>query len=189
MEAVIACTDGTARTLKRVLKTDYSKKQDCETILQIDDETATEDDLAGLGIILSQPPLRAPVLAQHTLGYMFSARPQDRATYFKALLEVTDLEEFRNKVAALGAEFSASTGPLVAKLELASEITGGGKHLKPLLAKVRSAAEIDAAFAACGKELIEAQGGTAAADQMERFAQLKSVLNEKQSKTFALTVC
>jgi hypothetical protein len=82
--------------------------------------------------------------------------------------------------------FSASAGPLVTKLEFASEIAGVGKHLKPLLAKVRSAAEIDAAFAACCKALIEAHGETAAADHRAIFAQLESVLTEKQSKTFAL---
>jgi hypothetical protein len=32
---------------------------------------------------------------------VFSACPQDRASCFKALLEVTDLEDFRNQVAAL----------------------------------------------------------------------------------------
>src|SRR3546814_9405282 len=126
VQAVIVDTDGVARTVKRVLKTDYSKKQDCETVLHIDGKAATEADLAALGIVLSQPPLRAPVLAQHTLGYMFSARPQDRASYFKALLEVTDLEDFRNQVAAIEKDIPAPAEPLAAKLETAAGIAGAG---------------------------------------------------------------
>ena len=104
--------------------------------------------------MLSQPPLRAPVLAQHTLGYLFSAKPQDRAGYFKALLEVTDLDEFRNAVAPLEKDSEVIPGPLIVKLEAAIEVAG--KHLRPLLAKVPDAAALDAAFAAACKDLIEA---------------------------------
>jgi hypothetical protein len=186
VEATIMCTDGSAHTVRRVLKTDYSKKQDCETILEIDGKAASEADLAALGIILSQPPLRAPVLAQHTLGYVFSARPQDRASYFKALLEVTDLEEFRNQVAALEQDVTTPAAPLLAKLEIAAAIWGAGKHLRPLLIKVPSGAELGAAFSACCKELIETQGEAAPANDKEKFARLESILAEKQSKTFAL---
>jgi hypothetical protein len=81
VQATIADSIGAPRIVRRVLKTDYSKKQECETVLTIDGKLANEADLAELGVVLSQPPLRAPVLAQHTLGYVFSARPQDRASY------------------------------------------------------------------------------------------------------------
>src|SRR3546814_20831416 len=100
VQAVIVDTDGVARTVKRVLKTDYSKKQDCETVLHIDGKAATEADLAALGIVLSQQPLRAPVLAQHTLGYLFPARPPARPIHFTAQPGDTDLEEFLNPAAA-----------------------------------------------------------------------------------------
>jgi hypothetical protein len=111
VQAAIRDSAGAAHVLKRVLKTDYSKKQECETVFTIDEQPANEAALAALGVVLSQPPFRAPVLAQHTLGYVFSARPQDRASYFKALLEVTDIEEFRNQVAALGNEIAAPASP------------------------------------------------------------------------------
>lgn len=186
VQAVIACADGASRTVRRVLKTDYGKKQDCETILEIDGKPAAETDLAGLGIILSQPPLRAPVLAQHTLGYVFSARPQDRASYFKALLEVTDLEEFRNQVAAIEKDIAAPADPLVTKLELAAAIAGARRHIRPMLAKVPGAAALDAALAACCKELIEAQGEASPPDHKERFARLGSILADKRARTFAL---
>ena len=90
--ARIMAPDGTPHEIKRVLVADYAKKQDCQSRLELDGQVGSEADLAGLGIILSQPPLEAPVLAQHTLSYIFSVRPQDRATYFKTLLEVTDAE-------------------------------------------------------------------------------------------------
>jgi hypothetical protein len=82
VQAAVIDADGSPHTIKRTLKTDYGKKQDCETILEIDGTVVPESGIAALGIVLSQPPLRAPVLAQHTLGYLFSARPQDRAGYF-----------------------------------------------------------------------------------------------------------
>jgi hypothetical protein len=179
-------SDGAPRMVKRQLKTDYSKKQECETSLSIDGKPASEAELAALGIVLSQPPLRAPVLAQHTLGYVFSARPQDRASYFKALLEVTDLEEFRNQVAALGNEIAAPANPLIEKLELAGDIAGVGSSLKPVLAKVPKPAELAAALTACGKELVAAQGETPPSETDELFARLVALLADKRAKTFAL---
>ena len=109
VEAEIVGTDGTPHQVRKTLLADYAKRQDCRSSLEIDGAPASQNDLAALGIVLSQPPLAAPVLAQHTLGYLFSARPQDRASYFKAVLEVTDLEELRGAVAALGAESSPAT--------------------------------------------------------------------------------
>lgn len=74
VEAEIVGADGAPRTVKRTLVSDYAKRQDCQSALEIDGTAANEDDLLALGIVLSQPPLAAPVLAQHTLGYLFSAR-------------------------------------------------------------------------------------------------------------------
>jgi hypothetical protein len=186
VQATITDSAGAPRIVKRVLKTDYSKKQECETVLTIDGKPAKEADLAALGVVLSQPPLRAPVLAQHTLGYVFSARPQDRASYFKALLEVTDLEEFRNQVAALGNEIAAPASPLIEKLETAAGIAGAGRLVKPLLAKVPTPTEIAAALAACAKELVAAAGETPPAEAAALFARLGALLTEKRAKTFAL---
>lgn len=132
VQAEFLGADGTTHTVKRTLVSDYAKRRDCQSTLQIDGTAATEDDLAGLGIILSQPPLRAPVLAQHTLGYLFSARPQDRATYFKTLLEVTDLTEFRNAVAALEDEIEPKDDSAWKKLTAAATIEEAKAFLNPL---------------------------------------------------------
>jgi hypothetical protein len=184
VQATIIDGDGAPHTIKRTLKTDYGKKQDCETKLEIDGAAASETALAGIGIMLSQPPLRAPVLAQHTLGYLFSARPQDRAGYFKALLEVTDLDEFRSAVTALERGSEVVPGPLIVKLEAAIEVTG--RHLRPLLTKAQDAAAIDAAFAAACKNLIEVFGETAPVDHAARVDKVETILAEKRAKTFAI---
>lgn len=186
VEAVIIGTDGVAHDVRRVLKTDYGKKQDCETVLRIDGKSATEADLVALGIVLSQPPLRAPVLAQHTLGYLFSARPQDRASYFKALLEVTDLEDFRNNVATIEKDIAVPPDPLIVKLEAAAGIAGAGRLLKPLLGKMPTPAGLETALAACCKELIAIQGETPPADPGALFVRLAAILADKRARTFAL---
>lgn len=186
VQAVIVDADGAPHTVKRTLKTDYGKKQDCETILEIGGAIVSEAEIATLGIVLSQPPLRAPVLAQHTLGYLFSARPQDRAGYFKALLEVTDLDEFRSAVAALEKENEVVPGPLIIKLEAATAIPAARKNLRPLLAKVPGASAIDFAFAAACRELIESFGETAPTDHATRLARVEEILAEKRARTFAL---
>jgi len=186
VQATLTGPAGAPRVVKRVLEADYSKKQECETILMIDGNPANDADLAALGVVLSQPPLRAPVLAQHTLGYVFSARPQDRASYFKALMEVTDLEEFRNQVAALGNDLAAPANPLIGKLETAAGIEGAGRFVKPLLAMVPKLAQLAAALIACAKELVAAAGETPPGDVDALFARLGALLTEKHAKTFAL---
>jgi DNA repair exonuclease SbcCD ATPase subunit len=69
--ARVTAIDGTDYAVKRILVADYSKRQDCVSRLEIDGTAANEADLTKLGIVLSQPPLRAPVLAQHTLSHIF----------------------------------------------------------------------------------------------------------------------
>jgi len=93
--------------------------------------SANEPALLPLGIVLSQPPLRGPVLTQHALGYLF--RPaQERATYFKAVLEVTDLEVFRGVVAALEADVKAPDDPALTRLNAAAAVPDAAPLLGPL---------------------------------------------------------
>ncbi|RWB39720.1 MAG: hypothetical protein EOQ46_26120 [Mesorhizobium sp.] len=184
VQATILGIDGKEYVVRRTLTTDYGKKQECTTALTVDGAPSEEAGLAALGIRLSQPPLRAPVLAQHTLGYVFSARPQDRASYFKALLEVTDLDEFRSHVAALEKEIAAPENPLLAKFTLAASVPAAAQHLKPFLLKVPS--EVEPSFSAAFKGLIEANGEAAPPGDDERKARVVALLAEKQAKTFPL---
>jgi hypothetical protein len=184
IRAEIIGADGTARTIVRTLTADYSKRQECQSTLTIDGNPAAEQDLAALGIALSQPPLRAPVLAQHTLGYLFSARPQDRAAYFKALLEVTDLDAFRTAVAGLDAELGTPELPALARLAAAVGIAEAAPFLAPLRAKVPTVAQIEQACGTAAAALIAAAGETVPANPAARLARLEQILAEKRARTF-----
>jgi DNA repair exonuclease SbcCD ATPase subunit len=114
VEAHVSCSDGKVRRLTRTLVEDYKRGvgSGCASRLEIDGRPCVEDDIEStLGLRLSQPPLRAPVLAQHTLAYLFSVSPADRAAYFRALLDTQDLEDFRSAVAALQSLLVAPSQP------------------------------------------------------------------------------
>ena len=96
VSAEIEDSAGQVHRVQRRLVRDYTGRDPCESELTIDGMPAT--DLTGLDIRLSQPPLEAPVLMTHTLRYVVSAEPQQRTEYFKALLEVSDLEEVRTAI-------------------------------------------------------------------------------------------
>lgn len=186
IEAEFLTPGGTTHKVRRTLKTDYGKKQDCESILEIDGKKEPESALQTIGIILSQPPLRAPVLAQHTLGYLFSARPQERASYFKALLEVGDLEVFRNEVASLQDGLDAGGNVLIEKLDKAASLDAITRHLKPLLTKVPTLAALRDALSESSAELVRSAGGAPPVDYDERIAALEALLVDKRAQAFPM---
>jgi hypothetical protein len=186
VQATIVAKDGLPRTIRRTLKIDYGKKQDCETVLEVDGKVAREADLLSIGIVLSQPPFSAPVLAQHTLGYLFSARPQDRASYFKAILEVTDLDEFRSSVASLEKDFTAPPLPLVDRLGKAAAVPGAAAHLKSILTSVPDKSDLETALAGAIKTLIEGNGEAAPEDLTGRIEKLETILADRRARTFPL---
>ena len=186
VEAELEAPGGAAYTLRRTLTADFGRKQDCSSELTIDGSPATETDLPGLGIVLSQPPLPAPILAQHTLSYLFSARPTERALYFKSLLEVTDLDEFHEAARQAAEAFSAASFPLLASLEEARTCPAIRPHLElpnaaaPSLASLRSTLEA-AAGALLASEGAPIPGGLAAGLQS-----LRDLLNAKRSAAFPI---
>ncbi len=76
--------------VERELRADFGRGQDCSSRLTVDGVVV--DDLAALGIVLAEAPLRAPVLFQHSIRYALSATPTERLAYFKALFEIGDLD-------------------------------------------------------------------------------------------------
>lgn len=96
VEADVRCHDGVERTVRRTLTADYSASSDCGSTITIDSQQAS--DLESLGIPFGEPPLAAPVLLQHNLRYVLSTAPKQRAAYFRALLELTDLDPVREAV-------------------------------------------------------------------------------------------
>ena len=185
VEAEITGTDGKPHSVRRTLISDYAKRKDCQSALQIDGREAKESDLTALGIVLSQPPLAAPVLAQHTLGYLFSARPQDRATYFKKILEVTDLEELRGAAAALDAKFKPDDHDRQwIRLAAAAAIEDAEPLLTPLKTAVRAPADLAAAIDGAITAILTAAVHPLPTTPAERVAALEELLQERRGKTF-----
>jgi hypothetical protein len=115
VSADIEDTAGQVHGVQRRLLQDYTGRDPCESELTIDGNPAA--DLTSLGIRLSQAPLEAPVLMPHTLCYVVSAEPQQRTEYFKALLEVSDLEEVRTAIADAKSRLTLPSSPLEATYE------------------------------------------------------------------------
>ena len=185
IEAEITGTDGKPHRVRRTLISDYAKRKDCQSTLQIDGGDAKESDLAALGIVLSQPPLAAPVLAQHTLGYLFSARPQDRATYFKKIFEVTDLEELRGAAAALDAGFKLDDDDRQwIRLVAAAAIENAEPILAPLKTAAPAPADLAAAIDGAITATLTAAGHPLPTTTAERLAALEALLLQRRTRTF-----
>ena len=182
--ARIIVADGKDHELKRILTADYAKREDCQSRLQIDGLPAAETDIPALGIVLSQPPLEAPVLTQHTLSYIFSVRPQDRATYFKTLLEVTDLENLRADVAALADELKPLDDPLLRKFAACLTVKALNAVLSGVQTPIPNVATLVATIAAAAKALIIDVGEPAPETLTDRLATIERILAQRRSKTF-----
>lgn len=184
VSAKLIAADGTPHEIKRTLVADYAKKQDCQSRLEIDGAKAGDDALTSFGIVLSQPPLGAPVLAQHTLSYIFSVRPQDRATYFKALLEVTDLDDIRNDIASLASEFMPADAPLLAKFDTCAVVTSLSSSVGSLLTTLSNLAATTAKINDGAAALIVSAGEPVPPSSEDRLAAIEKILAERRAKTF-----
>lgn len=182
--ARIILADGKDHEVKRILTADYAKREYCQSLLQIDGVPAAETDIPALGIVLSQPPLEAPVLTQHTLSYIFSVRPQDRATYFKTLLEVTDLESLRTDVASLADELKPQDDRLLRKFATCLTVKALNVVLSGVETAIPNLATLAATISAAAKALITDAGEQAPEAPPERLAAIERILAQRRSKTF-----
>lgn len=141
ISAEVLCTDGQTRTLKRTLTEDYKRgSHGCTSTIEIDGHTSQQSDIEDkLGIKLFPQPLSAPVLAQHTLGYIFSAGPTERASYFRAMLDTQDLEDFRTAVAGLSSRITPPTSPAMQNLQ----VIESAQELATHAAKIRKSKTSD----------------------------------------------
>ncbi|HEX5050651.1 MAG TPA: ATP-binding protein [Planctomycetota bacterium] len=184
--AKILAADGKEREVRRTLKRDYAKREDCQSQLEIDGVVSDASGLASLGIVLSQPPLQAPVLAQHTLGYLFSAGPQERATYFKTLLELNDLETFRSEVAAAMGELREPAAPALSKLAACSGIVPIQGELRKLPPGAPDLPAITSVLEGAAAVLLSAAGQPAEGTLAERTERVRSVLAKRRGSAFPL---
>lgn len=96
--AMIRDAAGVTHEVRRELLCDFGQGTECDSRLLVDGVEA--DNLDQVGFPLADPPVRAPVLLQHTLRHVLSTEPKQRVGYFKALLSLTDLDRFRERVRA-----------------------------------------------------------------------------------------
>jgi hypothetical protein len=188
VEACICCVDGKIRRLTRTLVDDYRRgaAAGCVSRLEIDGKSCSEGDItAVLGLRLSQPPLRAPVLAQHTLAYLFSVSPTERATYFRALLDTQDLEDFRAAVAALQPMLKAPTSSLLddlAAVEAIPDLAAVAGRLR----KSKTEADLRKHLSASTSALLISIGVTPAAVLSDQADQIDLELERRRAQTFPL---
>lgn len=96
VEAVVE-NGGVRQVVRRTLDEDLSSNGECGATLTIDGAPAEGSE--AIGLALSPAPFEAPVLMQHALRYALSAKPQSRAEYLKAVLDISDLDEIREIIA------------------------------------------------------------------------------------------
>ena len=190
VEAHILCSDGEVRRLTRTLVGDYRRGSaaGCVSKLEIDGTQCTEQDLeTKLGLRLSHPPLRAPVLAQHTLGYLFSASPTERAGYFRAILDTQDLENFRLAVASLQTSLKAPDSPELENLTLIESIPALASSATRIR-KAKTEAELQKQILANTSALLENVGITPLLTAAGQANQVEKELERRRAKAFPLSL-
>ncbi len=185
--AEVVCADGQMRLLKRTLTEDYKRgSQGCVSILEINGHLSQQQDIEDkLGIKLFQPPLSAPVLAQHTLSYIFSAGSTERAAYFRAMLDTQDLEDFRTAVAGLINKISSPVSSEMSNLQMieaVSELTNNATKIR----KAKSQADLEKQlFGAC-TALLNSLSVNPRKSIVEQVSQLVEELQNRRAKAFPI---
>ncbi|MCB9609869.1 MAG: AAA family ATPase [Polyangiaceae bacterium] len=177
---------GATHKVRRTLLSDYAKKGDCETKLEVDGQPSDESAFERIGVRLSQPPLAAPVLMQHTLPYVFSAGPKERSAYFKALLDVDDLDRFLEKVELHGMDLGAPTDAVLLALQSCAAREAMRAGLQPLLNERNRSLDVAAALSEAAVGLLEAAGLEVPNGTEARFLAVKNALHTRQNETFPL---
>lgn len=183
VEAAVLDDEGSDHVIRRALTLDYGKRQECQSVLTIDGDEAAEEDLATLGCVLSRPPLQAPILAQHTLAYIFSAGPQERANYFKSLLELRDLDDFQSKIEQLSQRRLIPEDQLIQDLANASTnpILADLSNLKDLVDDVLAFSDQIDRIAA---ELITSTGEPVPDGLDQQLQKIAALLEERRGRAF-----
>lgn len=135
VEAMVRTPDGTLHRARRVLTCDFGRGAECESQLLLDGQEVA--DLSTVGLLLADPPVRAPVLLQHILRHALSTEPKQRVAYFKSLLSLSDLDLLRDRVseARKGLEREVD-GPWLQRVSsLPPELADAQAHLAAIAAK------------------------------------------------------
>lgn len=188
VEAEILATDGKTYSVKRTLVDDYKRggAAGCTSRLEIDGAAAEEDDLSSrIGLVFFPAPLRAPVLSQHSLGFLFSSSPAERAAYFRAVLDTQDLEDFRQAVAMLPAQLEEPSNQELDDLR-AVEVSGSFDALIPKLLKAKSRPALAKAVGDDVATVLASLGETPASDLSDLIKQFRAALERRRSVVFPI---
>lgn len=114
VRAEVELDDGTTGILRRNLTADYNGASECESELLYNGQAI--ETVENIGFKLSGHSLASPVLQQHVLHYVSSAGPQERGDYFKALLDLSDLENVRRLLTEHASTLGSFTSVLLGTL-------------------------------------------------------------------------
>ncbi|RMH35235.1 MAG: hypothetical protein D6690_09495 [Nitrospirae bacterium] len=181
--AQIEDAHGQMHRVERRLVRDYTGQDACQSELKIEGTPA--EDLTSLGIRFSQPPLEAPVLMPHTLRYVVSAGPQQRTEYFKALLEVSDLEEIRDAIAAAKNRLQEPPSEVKDCYEHCRSHSTFGSELASLETSHPSRETVEGALSQA-LERILADHGDVPEGFDARLAAARDVLARQRARTFSI---
>ncbi|WP_428338667.1 AAA family ATPase [Mycobacterium sp.] len=154
VQALVRDAAGTTHEVRRELLSDFSQGAECDSRLLVDGVKA--NNLDHVGLPLADPPVRAPVLLQHTLRHVLSTEPKQRVGYFKALLELTDLDLFRERVRAARGRIDAEQPGSAFRLLKALTGTPAGSSGESIAALAKKPITTEAAKTAIDSALLTA---------------------------------
>ncbi|QOS59529.1 AAA family ATPase [Thermobifida fusca] len=181
VEAVLRTADGSLHRVRRNLTGDFGRGAECESRLLVDGSEVS--DLSSVGLMLADPPVRAPVLLQHILRHALSTEPKQRVAYFKSLLSLSDLDLLRARVAEARKQLEQEPdGPWLQRVAtLPTELSDARDRLQAI---VRTASSDGGAVVdALSTELREV-AGAATGEHYSTLADAKTGL-ETRAKTKA----
>jgi hypothetical protein len=183
--AVIETPDGVEHQVRRTLVADYGFAEGCRSTLTIDGVPAAS--LAVLGYPLSRPPLGAPVLLHHALRYAIAAAPQQRSDYFKAVLEIADLDVVRREITQLHNVLARPPNPLLDKLAELARVPAFSISANALERNLAGPEAVQRTLTVALKTALEQAGvPDPGADYDLRIAALAAVLARSREATFPL---
>jgi hypothetical protein len=187
VSAELTDSQGATRVLKRELIADYTAQDDCVSRLFVDGIEV--DAFPEIGVPLADPPLRAPVLLQHSLRFALSAKPSERTEYFKSVVEIGDLEVFRDAAVQAGKSLSAPTPGALEQLASCAQVPELASICSELEAADPDSSHISDLLSSALEVALVSTGisdGDIPMSLEERLATLKGVVEGQREQRFPI---
>ncbi|MDO5501164.1 MAG: hypothetical protein Q4F67_15935, partial [Propionibacteriaceae bacterium] len=135
-------------------------------------------DLSSVGLMLADPPVRAPVLLQHILRHALSTEPKQRVAYFKSLLSLSDLDLLRARVAEARKHLEQEPdGPWLQRVaRLPTELSDAQNRLQAI---VRTASSDEGAVTDALSTALREVAGAATGEHYSTLADAKTGLETR----------